>query len=75
MLVQEQGNQSCLFLLFILLNLKQYHVFVLGLVFFSLLLFSWQVVNMEEEEELEEDNLEPVNENNKHSETGKKDLL
>ena len=30
---------------------------------------------MDEEEELEEDNLEPVNENNKDSETGKKDLL
>ena len=32
---------------------------------------------MDEEEELEEDNLEPVavNENNKDSETGKKDIL
>ena len=65
---------ACYYSLF-LLNLKQYHVFVLGLVFFSLLLFSWQVVNMDEEEELEEDNLEPVNENNKDSETGKKDIL
>ena len=65
---------ACSYSLF-LLNLKQYHVFVLGLVFFSLLLFSWQVVNMDEEEELEEDNLEPVNENNKDSETGKKDIL
>ena len=55
--------------------MRQYHVFVLGLVFFSLLLFSWQVVNMDEEEELEEDNLEPVNENNKDSETRKKDIL
>ena len=57
--------------------MRQYHVFVFGLVFFSLLLFSWQVVNVDEEEELEEDNLEPVavNENNKDSETGKKDIL
>ena len=30
---------------------------------------------MDEEEELEEDNLEPVNENNKDSGTGKKDIL
>ena len=65
---------ACYYSLF-LLNLKQYHVFVLGLVFFSLLIFSWQVVNMDEEEELEEDNLEPVNENNKDSETRKKDIL
>ena len=65
---------ACYYSLF-LLNLKQYHVFVLGLVFFSLLIFSWQVVNMDEEEELEEENLEPVNENNKDSETGKKDII
>ena len=30
---------------------------------------------MDEEEELEEDNLEPVNENHKDFETGKKDIL
>ena len=67
-------SRACYYSLF-LLNLKQYHVFVLGLIFFSLLLFSWQVVKMDEEEELEEENLEPVNENNKDSETGKKDIL
>jgi len=37
--------------------------------------FRNKVVNMDEEEELEEDNLEPVNENNKDSETRKKDIL
>ena len=67
-------SRACYYSLF-LLNLKQYHVFVLGLIFFSLLLFSWQVVKMDEEEELEEDNLEPVNGNNKDPETGKKDIL
>ena len=75
MLVQEQGDQLCLLLFLIPTKLEAVSCFCFGVDLLFIAFFSRQVVNMDEEEELEEDNLEPVNENNKDSETGKKDIL